>query len=318
MNEVERVTEYLTNYRIPFVVKGTTEGAFFIESVIYWKNNKKRWKVEEVKINKLRVKYILNIHEYISTIAINDISSIHRVDSPFDDDNKIYIRYYTLYTDGKSYLGHNPRLIKMRQNLLDQFTQFKMISRSYDELIEEVEAYIERFNQQTQRIKEITTKNEKLKGNVVKITKDIAEYRKHSFGNDPDNPFEKFDNLIYDPIISEPNPSGEIEQRITRELQGIINNDIPQFIKNQVKQINDLFKIVNGLCPNASLKLDQDFDDIYFKLHSCNVTNMNRLNSLRLKNDELEDDITKLLIVRKGLTSFGKKNNSDLVYLKSL
>jgi hypothetical protein len=317
MNEVERVVKYLTDYRIPFVVKGTTEGAFFIESVIYWKNNKKRWKIEEVKLDKLRVKYILNIHDYLSTIAINNISSIHRVDSPFND-GKIYIRYYTLYGDGKSYLGYNPRLIKMRQDLLDKFTQVKLISRSFDELIDEVEAYIERFNQQTQRIKEITTKNEKLKQNLIKITKDIAEYRKHSFGQ-MENPFEKFDNLIYDPIISELNPSGEIEQRITRELQKIVKTDIPRFMENQVKQINNLFKIVNGLCPNASLKSDQDFDDIYFKLHSCNVTNMNRLNALKIKNDDLEDDITKMLIVRKGLSSFGKKKKlSDLEYLESL
>ena len=314
MNEVERIIDYLTNYRIPFVVKGTTDGTFFTKSVIYWKNNKRRWKIEEVKLDKLRVKYILNIHDYLSTIAINDISSIHRIDSPFND-GKIYIRYYTLYGDGKSYLGHNPRLIKMRQELLDQFTQLKLVSRSYDELIDEVEAYIERFNQQTQRIKEITLKNEKLKGNIVKITKDIAEYRKHSFGQ-IENPIEKFDNLIYDPIIAEPNPSGEIEQRITRELEKIVKTDIPRFMENQVKQINDLFKIVNGLCPNASLKSDQDFDDIYFKLHSCNVTNMNRLNGLRFKNDELEDDITKMLIVRKGLSSFGKETKSELEYLQ--
>jgi hypothetical protein len=320
MNEVERVVKYLTNYRIPFVVKGTTEGAFFIESVVYWKNNKKRWKVEEVKLDKLRVKYVLNIHDYLSTIAINDISSIHRVNSPFGDD-KIYVRYYTLYGDGKSYLGHDPRLIKMRQELLDRFTQLKLVSRSHDELIDTLKEYISLLKEQSEEIKEITTKNEKLKQNLIKITKDIAEYRKHSFGNTLDNttenPFEKFDNLIYDPIIAEQNPSGEFEQRINRDLEKVIKTDIPRFMENQVKQINDLFKIVNGLCPNASLELDQDFDDIYFKLHSCNVKNANRLNALDIENDELKENITKMLIVRKGV-SFGKKSKSDLEYLKSL
>ncbi len=67
-----------------------------------------------------------------------------------------------------------------------------------------------------------------------------------------------------------------------------------------------------------SLKIDQDLNVIYDKLHFCNVKNANRLNALDIENDELREDITKMLIVRKGV-SFGKKSkSSELEYLMSL